>query len=245
MIVLGVDTATSHASVAIVENGRLLTEKLPGAGAVTAARPGSSRNHHGEVLVPLIDAALKSAVLTLDDIDGYAVAIGPGSFTGLRIGLSTVKSLAYASKVTVTAVSTLHAVASRVNGFNGIICSLLDARKKEVYAALFRRRDAVLERLSDDVVLPCERLAELLRGVDRSQPILLAGDGAVVYGERLIASVGAHLGIAAEQDLMTVAAAVAFIALPDAGRTDTLPQASLEPRYLRLPEAELRAQKLG
>jgi tRNA threonylcarbamoyl adenosine modification protein YeaZ len=84
------------------------------------------------------------------EIAGIAVSIGPGSFTGVRIGLSTVKGLAYGADMPAVGISTLHAIAARVSGFDGIVCPILDARKRDVYAAIFRKQGNQLERLAAD-----------------------------------------------------------------------------------------------
>jgi tRNA threonylcarbamoyladenosine biosynthesis protein TsaB len=243
MRLLGVDTSSSHASVAIVENGRLISEKMhrPDASITTSA--AHSRNNHAAILVPLIDSALGGAALTLSDISGFAVAIGPGSFTGLRIGLSTVQGLAYGSGISVIGVSTLHAIASRINDFNGIICAILDARKKEVYGALFSRSACSLKRLTDDAVVTCERLGELLRQVNPGQPILLTGDGTMTYGERLVVALGSRVRVSQNETAPTVAAAVAFLGEAHVAVGAALPQASLSPNYVRPAEAGLGSRK--
>ena len=245
MRLLGVDTSSSHASVAIVENGRVISEKWhrPDASITTSA--ARLRNSHAAILLPLIDSALGGAALTLSDISGFAVAIGPGSFTGLRIGLSTVQGLAYGSGISVIGVSTLHAIAARINDFNGIICAILDARKKEVYGALFRWSACSLKRLTDDAVVSCERLGELLRQFNPAQPILLTGDGTITYGERLVVSLGSQVRVCQNEIAPTVAAAVALLGEAHVARGAALPQASLSPHYVRPAEAELGSRKLA
>jgi tRNA threonylcarbamoyladenosine biosynthesis protein TsaB len=243
MRLLGVDTSSSHASVAIVENGRLISEKWHGPEASITRSAARSRNNHAVILLPLIDSALGGAALTLSDISGFAVAIGPGSFTGLRIGLSTVQGLAYGSDISVIGVSTLHAIAARIKDFNGIICAILDARKNEVYAALFSRSACSLKRLTDDAVVSCERLGELLRQYSPGQPILLTGDGAMTYGERLVVSLGSEVLVCQNETAPTVAAAVALLGEAHVACGAALPQASLSPHYVRAPEAELGSRK--
>lgn len=243
MRVLGVDTSSAHASVAVAENGRLIGEKFHRPAASITTRAPHSRNNHAEVLLPLIESALAEAALTLSDISGFAVAIGPGSFTGLRIGLSTVQGLAYGSGVPVTGVSTLHAVAGRISDFNGVVCAILDARKKEMYAAMFGRSAGALERLTDDTVMSCDKLGELLRRVNSQQPVLLTGDGTATYGERLLASLGSRVRICPGATSPTVAAAVALLGESHFTRGAPLSQASLAPHYVRPAEPELSSPK--
>jgi tRNA threonylcarbamoyladenosine biosynthesis protein TsaB len=243
MRLLGVDTSSSHASVAIVENGRLICEKLHRPDASMATSAAQSRNNHAAILLPLIDSVLGGAALTLSDISGFAVAIGPGSFNGLRIGLSTVQGLAYGSGISVIGVSTLHAMAARINDFHGIICAILDARKKEVYGALFSRSACSLKRLTDDAVVTCERLGELLRQVNPGQSILLTGDGTMTYGESLVVALGSRVRVCQNETAPTVAAAVALLGEAHVARSAAFPQASLSPNYVRPAEAELGSRK--
>ena len=212
-------------------NGIAPTHRLPTSSA-------HSRNNHAAILLPLIDSALGGAALTLSDISGFAVAIGPGSFTGLRIGLSTVQGLSYGSGTSVIGVSTLHAIAARINDFNGIICAILDARKKELYGALFRRSACSLKRLTDDAVMSFEQLGELFRECNPAQPILLTGDGTITYGESLVVSLGGQVRVCQNETAPTVAAAVALLGEAHVARGAALPQASLSPLYVRRAEAE-------
>jgi len=162
MRILGVDTATSTASVALIEDGRLVAEEVHSSrGSANQSQTVNSRANHAEIILPLIEAALRKAAASLRDLSGLAVSIGPGSFTGLRIGLSTVKGLAYGLDIPVVGISTLLANAARVNDFDGLICSFLDARKKEVYAALFRRNGDALTRLTEDRVAGASEVIEL------------------------------------------------------------------------------------
>jgi tRNA threonylcarbamoyladenosine biosynthesis protein TsaB len=243
MRILGVDTSSAHASVAIIENSRPISEKFHRSQDSIKARAAHARNNHAAILLPLVDSALGVAALTLSDISVFAVAIGPGSFTGLRIGLSTVKGLAYGTGTPIIGVSTLHAIAARIDDFNGIICAILDARKKEVYAAIFRRSARSLERLTDDGVMSCERLGELLRQFNPPESILLTGEGTTAYGERLVLSLGNEARVCQDETEPTVAAAVALLGEAHFTRTGALPPASIAPHYLRPAEAELGSLK--
>jgi tRNA threonylcarbamoyladenosine biosynthesis protein TsaB len=245
MRVLGVDTSSSHASVAITENGRLICEKIHCPQTLVASSIVQSKNNHAETLLPLIELALGTAALSLGDISGFAVAVGPGSFTGLRIGLSTVKGLVYGTGTPVTSVSTLHANAVRISNFNGVICAILDARKKEAYAAIFRRNGWLLERLSDDRVMSHDKLLELIRGFDEPKPILLTGDGINTFGERLVRSCGDQVRICHDETLPTVAAAVALVGEGQFARGAAPSSASLMPLYLRPAEAKVGPRKLA
>ena len=241
---LGIDTSSVRASVAIVDNGRVLSETCHRPQTPNALGKVGSRNNHAEILISLIESSLKAVGLSLGDILGYSVAIGPGSFTGLRIGLSTAKGLTYGSGTPIFGVSTLHAYAARVQGFSGIICAILDAQKKEVYAAVFRLREGSLERLNEDAVMSFETLTQQLYGLPAPEPILVTGSGVAQYGEALAKSLGNRVCLSDDTTMPTVAAAVALLGEAQSACGATSIPVSMTPRYLRSPEAEVIAQKI-
>jgi tRNA threonylcarbamoyladenosine biosynthesis protein TsaB len=242
---LGVDTSTSRASVAITANGRLISENFHSAEAHTFPTGGHGRNNHAEVLLSLIDSTLRTAGVSLGELSGIAVAIGPGSFTGLRIGLSTIKGLSYGSVIPVIGVSTLHAWASRVSAVKGLICALLDARKNEVYGALFGRRDVLLERITADHALSIEQLVKLVQSKSFHAPVMFTGDGIKQYRELLLHSLGKQVSLAEDENLPTVASAVALIGEAAFMQGQGALCSSLTPQYVRRAEAEENARKLA
>ena len=127
MKILGIDTSTPIGSVALIDGDTLAAEHT-----LNIVQAHSSR------LMPAIDTVLKWSDVTADDLDGCAVGIGPGSFTGIRIGVATIKSLCYALDKPIVGVSTLEAVAYNLRWTNGTICPLLDARRSEIYGAIFQ-----------------------------------------------------------------------------------------------------------
>src|SRR5262249_11503882 len=166
MRVIGIDTASGAASVALVENGLLLSEETElSRDFPSDALRRSSKSNRAETLLPLIQLLFESTGVSLQDITGFALSIGPGSFTGLRIGLSTVKGLAYGWEIPVVGVSTLSAYAGRVTDYEGLICTLLDARKNEVYAAVFRKTADVVNRVTEDAVTSAPNVVEMIRGL--------------------------------------------------------------------------------
>ena len=179
MRILGLDTSISVASVAISEGGRLVAEDFyPRKGS---AEGSGVKSNHAEIILPLVDSVLRRAGIELSDVAGIAVSIGPGSFTGVRIGLSTVKGLAYGTGMPAVGISTLQAIAARVDGFEGRVCPILDARKGEVYAAVFRIHGSQLERLTQDALMPFLIFLEELRGLGKPAPYLFIGDGVTTY----------------------------------------------------------------
>jgi tRNA threonylcarbamoyladenosine biosynthesis protein TsaB len=239
MRVIGIDTASGAASVALVENGLLLSEKIDlHCESTSDAIRHSSKSNRAETLLPLIELLFESTGVSLQDITGFALSIGPGSFTGLRIGLSTVKGLAYGWQIPVVGVSTLFAHAARVTDYEGLICALLDARKNEVYAAVFRKSADVVNRLTEDAVTSAANVVEMVRGFQSGSPCLFVGDGAVVYKHLLLESPGVCLP--ETTNYPTVAAAVARLGEDRfrSNRVDDL--GALTPVYIRPSEAEFK-----
>jgi tRNA threonylcarbamoyladenosine biosynthesis protein TsaB len=249
MRVLGIDTATSTASAAIVENGWLIAEEIFPA-VEPAKQDGSPQagGNHTEVILPLIQSVLKSAALSVADISALAVSIGPGSFTGLRIGLSTIKGIAYGWGVPVYGVSTLLANAARVKEDDRLICSLLDARKKQVYAGLFRRRGDDLIRITDDSMQSAGETIDLVRSFngENGRPCLFIGDGTVAYEKLLRDAFGDELELQKGAGLPSVASAVAGLAeRPSCDKAAVDLGINLAPIYLRPSEAEVKRKKIS
>jgi len=239
-MILGIDTATATASAALVEDGKLILEEARPGHPQGAPFGSTGRGSHAENLLPLVDTVLKRAGLSLYDVSAFAVSIGPGSFTGLRIGLSTVKGLVYGWKAPVIGVPTLLAVAARVTDWEGLICPFLDARKKEAYAALFRRDARVLKRLTEDLVSPPERIIRQIRSSSNGEPCLLIGDGTKVYGDLIKASLGDRGLLTLGEAYPSTAFAVARLGEERFLKREFDPPATLAPLYLRPSEAELK-----
>jgi tRNA threonylcarbamoyladenosine biosynthesis protein TsaB len=220
--ILAVETSTLTASVAILLDGTITVERESGV------------NSHAELLLPLIDECLKAAGLQLADLETIAVGAGPGSFTGLRIGMATVKGLCLASGRPLTPVSSLAALAHDFHAVapNTLLVPVLDARRKEVYAGFFHRQDGILVPAGEEKVLAPEDLAELVAGYGAEQ-VLICGNGATKYQE-LIGPI-AKLDLAGPQ--IPSAAAVAKLAqhIPA-----SLNIASAAPTYVRLPDAQIK-----
>ena len=152
MNILAVDTAGKTAGVALLQDDRLLYECYLDAGMT-----------HSETIMPLIDNCLKFCHLTCADIDVYGVNAGPGSFTGLRIGIAAIKGLAFPDDTPCVGVSTPEAIAYGLLGFEGTVIPMMDARCGQVYTALFQGKDGRLTRLSEDEALPLSELKEKLK----------------------------------------------------------------------------------
>jgi tRNA threonylcarbamoyladenosine biosynthesis protein TsaB len=240
MKILGIDTATATASAALVEDGKLISEEVRPGYPQDGPLRSTQRGNHAEILLPLVDTVLKRAGLSLCDVSAFAVSIGPGSFTGLRIGLSTVKGLVYGSKIPVIGVPTLLAIAARVTDWEGLICPFLDARKKEAYAALFRRDGKILKRLTVDLVSQPEGIIRQIGSSSDGEPCLFIGEGAKVYGDLIKASLGDRGALTLGDCYPSIASAVARSGEERLLKRDFDPLAALVPLYLRPSEAELK-----
>ncbi|MBI4537223.1 MAG: tRNA (adenosine(37)-N6)-threonylcarbamoyltransferase complex dimerization subunit type 1 TsaB [candidate division NC10 bacterium] len=226
MLVLGIETSTTHGGVALVSGAGLISEYTLNV-EVT----------HSERVLPAIERMLLDAGVTLAALDGLAVSIGPGSFTGLRIGLSTAKGLAYATGLPVAAVPTLEAMAWVLPGARLPLCPVLDARKQEVYAAIFRHGPDGLVRLMEDAALAPEALAARIQTAT-----LFLGDALETYGELFRRLLGDRFQLPPLAQRGARAACVAELGRQRLLRGERESIADLVPRYLRASEAELRRQ---
>ncbi len=239
MRVLGIDTATSVASVSLIEDGELIAEQFhPSQESQARSTSAHPKSNHAEIILPLIESVLNKAGAALTDIAGIAVSIGPGSFTGVRIGLSTVKGLAYGGRIPVVGVSTLLANGARVTDFDGLICSFLDARKNEVYAALFRRTETDLTRLTEDLVAPAEAAIETARTFAQAASCLFIGDGVQKYEKKLLDSLGNGIRLSTGSSYSSLASSLARLGADRLRISEGDDLGTLAPVYLRPPEAE-------
>ena len=242
MRILGIDSATRSPSVALIEDEVLIDEQSRDK-HLTDTRGSDSIGHCAETIVPLINSLLEKRHLTAADLSAIAVSIGPGSFTGLRVGLATAKGIAYSGGLPLIGISTLLALAESVKNFDGIICSLLDARKNDVYMALFRRGADVLLRLTDDALLPIDTAIEWMRNhlVETSTDLLcVIGDAAEAHRQKLTSAFAAKMVLKSDHDYPSIAQQVALLARQRllGGSLDDL--GALVPVYLRRPQAEVR-----
>ena len=226
MLILSVDSSATPASVCLYD-GRIIAEYFV-----------HTKLTHSQTLVTMIDSVLRVTGVSPRQIDCFAVNNGPGSFTGVRIGVSAVKGMAYAADKPCAAVSTLESMAYNCPAFSGVVCACMDARRQQVYNALFRVRDGSVERLCDDRAIGVDALLDELRRIEG--PILLVGDGA----ELVYHSVKENnlIKLAPENLRYQRASSAAIIADGMCREGRTLSAASLMPSYLRLSQAEREMQ---
>jgi tRNA threonylcarbamoyladenosine biosynthesis protein TsaB len=245
MRILGIDTAIPMASVALVEDGELIAEEIVSK-RCPKGTAGQPLGNHAGIILPLIQALFEKTDSTIQKLAAIAVSIGPGSFTGLRIGLATAKGIAYESGIPLVGVSTLHAHAARVGHFDGLVGSVLDARKGEVYMALFSSHQTGVTRLTPDALLSVNSAIDLLRDFYHDhRALLLTGTGAQAHERQLLEAFGASLRICKESCCPTTASQVAMLAKERliAGSIDEID--GLAPVYLRVTEAESQRKILA
>lgn len=216
MKILGVDTSTPIGSVGLIDGERFVAEHT-----LSIVKAHSSR------LMPAIDQILKWAALTVHDLDACAVGIGPGSFTGIRIGVGTIKSLCYALKKPIIGVSTLEAIAYNLRYTDKLICPILDARKDEVYGAVFRGGQNLL-RKSNDLCIPIELL---LNQID--DDVIFVGDGLQRYAAVVHEQFGEDVPIADPIFNVPRGASIARIGYDRLLKGQSDDYFSLTPNYVR------------
>lgn len=227
MRILGLDTATSKASVGLRIHGELIAE-----------RSRTADGNHAVSLFSLIDEVLQAGGCTPGDLDAVAVSGGPGSFTGLRIGLSVAKGLTYATGAKLVAVPTLEALARSVAHLDGNICPVLDARKGELYAACFRMAPRGMQRLTADLLVTPDALLQMLPST-----CVILGDAVDRYGAFLQRHLGTRVTLLSKDAHGPRGGVIASMGeerLQGGAGDDLL---DLEPHYIRRSEAELKCTR--
>lgn len=221
MKILSLDSTSVTASVAITENGKTLAENFINNGLT-----------HSQTLMPLVEKTLADSNTSINDVDLFAVTNGPGSFTGVRIGIASVKGMADALKKACFAVSTLEAIAEPLRNEACIACAVMDARCNQVYTAIFEGGN----RLCEDKAVLISELGEELSKYDKK--IVFIGDGAKICYEKLNAILP-NVEIADENIRYIHASSIGRIAETKIKNGEnTIKSANLVPFYLRLPQAE-------
>ena len=225
MKILGLECSATPASCAITEDSKIIAHSFI-----------NVKLTHSQTLMPMVQAMLNSSCTKLDDIDGFAITAGPGSFTGIRIGISALKGMACANNKPCFAVSTLRAIAENFAHQDCIVCAVMDARCNQVYNALFCVKDGEITRLCDDRAVMIDCVVEDLKKLNTSLPIYIAGDGADIFYPVAQNITGV---VKAPQSLVYQNAAAVCLAANKEYKTKApLSAQSLMPVYLRLPQAE-------
>lgn len=224
MKLLAFESTTSVASVALLDGERCLASCTVDAGL-----------KHSEILLPMAQEVLAHTKLAFSDVGGYAVAVGPGSFTGVRIGVATVKGLAFGRDLPIVEVSALEALAYNLLGVDATVVCAMDARRDEIYTATFRTSPEGVLRLCEDRAIPISLL--LSEWKDDGTPVYIVGD-AYEKVRRALTEAGVSVLVTPPALRAPSAHAVGLCALRSIERGETVSDLRLSPSYLRLPQAE-------
>lgn len=225
MRILAVDTSAVCAAVAVTDDGKILSESQTNTGLT-----------HSRTLMPMIDSTLKNAEIPLESIDLFACSVGPGSFTGIRIGVAAIKGLCDGTNKKCMPVSTLEALAYNLLGRKCTAVCVMDARCNQVYTATFLVDDDTVTRLTDDEAIRIEELGERLPSYEN---VIFVGDGAKICHRAL------GYSIAPASELYQKGSSVALCALRNFTEEKALDGKELLPVYLRLPQAERELKAKG
>ena len=229
MKILALETSAKAVSAAVVENGKVLCSGYQDTGLT-----------HSRTLMPIVEHILKNTDLTMADMDAVAVAAGPGSFTGIRIGVSAAKGLAFAVDKPAVGVSTLAAMARNVAFTDGLVVCAMDARRSQIYNALFEAKGGRLARLTEDRAIALSDLAEEMK--DDPRPKTIVGDGARLCFD-FLQNAGIPCRLAPAHLVMQNAMSVALEAEVLAADGTLTSAQELQPVYLRPAQAERLRQK--
>ena len=227
MKILAIECSATACSAAVLED-----EKVIASGYVNV------KLTHSQTLMPMVEQMLKSSTTDLNDIEGFAVSAGPGSFTGIRIGISAIKGLAAPKKLPCVGVSTLRAMAENYSDSDCIVCAVMDARCNQVYNALFDISGGKITRLCEDRALMCNELAENLKILSQNENkyVIIVGDGAEILYP-FVKDLD-FVSLSASARRYQNAVGVGMAAIEDFKNNKCISSEELLPVYLRLPQAE-------
>jgi len=218
------------AAVAIMDDEKLLGEYSI-----------NNKKTHSQKLMVMIDEIMKNLDLKPSDIDVFAASIGPGSFTGLRIGVTTAKAMAYAANKPVVGVPTLDALAYNVVTSKFVICPILDARNNQVFTALYEVKDGKLERTTEYMGIPVSELVQIIRQNDKK--VIFTGDAVDLHKEYFMSELGENCEFAPLGSRLQRGASVAELAIMMAKEGKLTSSFELVPFYLRKSQAEREMEK--
>ena len=224
MLILAFETSAKAASVALHDGQKLLAESYQNTGLT-----------HSQTLMVMAEDALKQCGKCAQDVTAVAVAEGPGSFTGVRIGVAAAKGFAWGREIPCYGISTLEAMAESLGAFQGYVCPVMDARRAQVYNALFYVNQGVISRVTPDRAIALNDLSEELKNL--TEPVFLVGDGSNLCYNTLSKEVP-NLVLPAEHRMHQRAVGVALLAAKQAQQGIAPGGADLTPNYLRLSQAE-------
>jgi tRNA threonylcarbamoyladenosine biosynthesis protein TsaB len=225
MKVLAVDTSSVVAAAAVMDNDTLLCEYIL-----------NDKKTHSQKLMPMIIGIMRNTGLTPQDIDVFAASTGPGSFTGLRIGITTVKSMAYAAQKPVVGIPSLDVLAFNTPLSERLVCPIMDARNNQVYTAVYEWKDGKQERITDYMGIHVNELADLLK--EKNKNVVFTGDGVYIHADYFYNQLGKSCMIAPGSHRLQRASTLASLAMERAAEGLLQKSEDLVPFYLRKSQAE-------
>ncbi|MDU4937372.1 MAG: tRNA (adenosine(37)-N6)-threonylcarbamoyltransferase complex dimerization subunit type 1 TsaB [Clostridium sp.] len=228
MIVLSIDSSSKVATVALLNDDTLLGEYVI-----------NDKREHSVLLMPMIENLLKDCELTINDIDGFVVSKGPGSFTGLRIGMATIKGLSFGANKPYISLSSLDGLAYSLSYFNGIICPIMDALRENVYTALYKNEDGEFKNIMEPTPMELPDLLEMLK--EKNEEVIFTGDGLLKHKE-YIKSNFPNAKFASNHVSLTRASSIGELGL-NLLKEGIKDDPNSAPVYLKKPQAERELEK--
>lgn len=228
MIVLSIDSSSKVATVALLNDDTLLGEYVI-----------NDKREHSVLLMPMIENLLKDCELTINDIDGFVVSKGPGSFTGLRIGMATIKGLSFGANKPYISLSSLDGLAYSLSYFNGIICPIMDALRKNVYTALYKNEDGEFKNIMEPTPMELPDLLEMLK--EKNEEVIFTGDGLLKHKEYIKVNFP-NAKFASNHVSLTRASSIGELGL-NLLKQGIKDDPNSAPVYLKKPQAERELEK--
>ena len=228
MIVLSIDSSSKVATVALLNDDTLLGEYVI-----------NDKREHSVLLMPMIENLLKDCELTINDIDGFVVSKGPGSFTGLRIGMATVKGLSFGANKPYISLSSLDGLAYSLSYFNGIICPIMDALRENVYTALYKHEDGEFKNIMEPTPMELPDLLEMLK--EKNEEVIFTGDGLLKHKEYIKVNFP-NAKFASNHVSLTRASSIGELGL-NLLKQGIKDDPNSAPVYLKKPQAERELEK--
>lgn len=228
-MILAIDTTSQAASIALINEDRLIGEYT-----------SNAKMTHLQKLMPMVEELLNKCDLSMDDIQGIAVSEGPGSFTGIRIGVSSARALAQAKDIPIVCVPTLKAMAYNLPYYSGVLCPILDARRQQVYASAYQWENQNCKEIIEAAPYAID---ELLKELDQYEDILFFGDGILPYKEHIVKALGEKAKFAPSYIKYQKASSVGQLGLELFEKEKQQAYYEAKPNYLRKSEAERNLEK--
>ncbi|MDB2076089.1 tRNA (adenosine(37)-N6)-threonylcarbamoyltransferase complex dimerization subunit type 1 TsaB [Clostridium paraputrificum] len=228
MIVLSIDSSSKVATVALLNDDTLLGEYVI-----------NDKREHSVLLMPMIENLLKDCELTINDIDGFVVSKGPGSFTGLRIGMATIKGLSFGANKPYISLSSLDGLAYSLSYFNGIICPIMDALRENVYTALYKNEDGEFKNIMEPTPMELPDLLEMLK--EKNEEVIFTGDGLLKHKEYIKVNFP-NAKFASNHVSLTRASSIGELGL-NLLKQGIKDDPNSAPVYLKKPQAERELEK--